>query len=116
METAARTGASVINKIFSNMENDSRWFEQLRFLNTCKRRSLTPKGMRIELRFDWASLRYGKRIQRQCELKVLNKTISELYRKRSHTQERIANLKLSLRVRYGMTAGFIGNTIRWLRE
>jgi hypothetical protein len=106
----------VINKIFSNMERDSRWFEQVRFLNICKRKNLTPKGMRIRFQFDWIFSRYGKRIQKQSELKVLNKNISELYRKRAQVREKIAELKLVLREHFGFTEGFIRNTMRWLQK
>ena len=73
----------VINKIFSEMEKESRWSEQLRFLILCRRKGIIPKEMRTKVSGNLATSEYGRRLKRNHEMKILRKNISELHGKKS---------------------------------
>ena len=48
-KTQCKQAQPVINKIFSEMEKEARWSEQLGFLVKCRRKYLIPKGMRTKI-------------------------------------------------------------------
>jgi hypothetical protein len=86
----------VINKIFSEMEKESRWSEQLRFLILCRQKGIIPKGMRMKISGNLATSEYGRRLKRNHEMKILRKNISELHGKKAGSDKKISQLKLNL--------------------
>ena len=86
----------VINKIFSEMEKESRWSEQLRFLILCRQKGIIPKGMRTKISGNLATSEYERRLKRNHEMKILRRNISELHGKRRDVTKKISQLKLNL--------------------
>jgi len=104
----------IINKIFSEMEKGSRWFEQLRFLILCWKKEIIPKGMRTKISGNLATSEYGRRLKKNHEMKILTKNISELHTKKAGSDQKISKLKMELRETFEMSGNFIENTIKWL--
>ena len=86
----------LINKIFSEMEKGSRWFEQLRFLILCRKKEIIPKGMRTKISGNLATSEYGRRLKKNHEMKILRKNISELHGKKAGSDQKISKLKMEL--------------------
>ena len=112
--TKSEQAQPVINKIFSEMEKESRWSEQLRFLILCRRKGIIPKGMRTKISGNLATSEYGRRLKRNHEMKILRKNISELHGKKAGSDKKISQLKLNLRETFGMSGNFVENTVKWL--
>ena len=104
----------LINKIFSEMEKGSRWFEQLRFLILCRKKEIIPKGMRTKISGNLATSEYGRRLKKNHEMKILRKNISELHGKKAGSDQKISKLKMELRETFEMSGNSIENTIKWL--
>ena len=81
----------IINKIFSEMEKGSRWFEQLQFLILCRKKEIIPKGMRTKISGNLATSEYGRRLKKNHEMKILRKNISELHGKKLGLTKRFLN-------------------------
>ena len=59
---------------------------------------------------------YGIRIKLKHEMKILRKSISDLYRKKRDSERNISRLKLDLREKHKLSGRFIENTINWLKK
>ena len=106
----------MINKILLEMEKESRWSEQLRFLILCRQKGIIPKGMRTKISGNLVTSEYGRRLKRNHEMKILRKNISELQGKKVGSDQRISQLKLNLRETFGMSGNFVENTVKWLQK
>jgi len=115
-KTQRKQAQPVINKIFSEMEKEARWSEQLGFLVKCRRKYLIPKGMRTKIPGKMKMSDSEIRMKTKYEMKILRKSISDLYRKKGNLEKNISRLKLDLRENHKLSGRFIENTINWLKK
>ena len=78
----------LINKIFSEMEKGSHWFEQLRFLILCRKKEKISKRMCTKISGKLATLEYGQRLKKNHEMKIWRKNISELHSKKGGSDKK----------------------------
>ena len=89
-KTQRKQAQPVINKIFSEMEKEARWSEQLGFLVKCRRKYLIPKGMRTKIPGKMKMSDSEIRMKTKYEMKTLRKSISGFYRNKMDSERNIS--------------------------
>ena len=77
---------------------------------------LIPKGMRTKILGKIDTSSHGIRMKTKYEMKILRKSVSDLYRKKMESERNISRLKLDLREKHKLSGRFIENTINWLKK